>query len=299
MQTAPRPKTVVVIGNNITDTVLCVTQLPVDDKVYATSRQLYAGGQGANAATAMALLGVHVAYVGRFGDDDNGVLARASLSHIGIDLSYSVVVPAAQTANAVVIVNSSRHERTIVMHEDPRLAAHPLPTQAALNAADLLYLDGWQLDAALPAAQQAHRNGIPVVSDMEVANAGTRALLPFIHTLIAPARVIRELAQNSDLATAVRAIRHLGPQTVVATCGAEGSLGVDAHGIVQVDAIRCTVLDTTGAGDAYHAGFVVAMLADSTLPAAMRYASAIAAAKCGVSGPRLHAKVIYPPLTLT
>lgn len=289
--------TVLVIGNSIVDTLLQVPLIPIDDKIYASSKRLYAGGQGANATQAMALLGLKVFYAGRVGDDSEGELALKSLQAVGVDCAPSIVVKQVLTPTATVIVDTTNHQRTIIMYQDDRIDALKFKDlDQYLRQVDLLYLDGFQIDEAIVAAQQARVLGLPVVSDMEVFDAKRAQLLPWVTHLVAPERVIREIVpEASNLSEALNTLsQRPSLMAVVATCGADGSYGKEANQpLVHIPAIPCQVKDSTGAGDAYHAGFVAGLLHGKTLSACMQLGTQVAAIKCAIEGPRIRENVAY------
>jgi sugar/nucleoside kinase (ribokinase family) len=124
------------------------------------------------------------------------------------------------------------------------------------------------------------------MADAEDASSETAALLPHLTSLIAPREVILALGRSSDVVTAARTLFADGPAVVVATMGAQGAEGVTASGEHQrVPAVPCEVVDTTGAGDAFHAGYVAAALRGSRFAACIEFAARVAAAKCETSGP--------------
>jgi sugar/nucleoside kinase (ribokinase family) len=281
---------VLVVGNNTVDTVYRVPgAMGPDTKRQAEALAVYAGGQAANVAYALALLGLPVRYLGAFGDDDGSALSRRSLAEAGIGTSGCVVVPRCPVHHATVVVDTLTGSRSIVMFKDDRLRLDPAAvTPDLLDGAAVLYLDNHEERASIAAAGLAQQRGIPVVADLETLSGRTLPILAQVDTLIAPRDVLRELTGESDPERLVRAAQLLGPHTVVATAGVEGAFGVEATGgIVHVPSRPAELVDSTGAGDAFHAGYLAAFLAGAGFPARLRFGALVAAAKCGVGGPRL------------
>jgi sugar/nucleoside kinase (ribokinase family) len=82
-------------------------------------------------------------------------------------------------------------------------------------------------------------------------------------------------------------------KVAVATMGRKGSYGLDeSNNHYFAPAIQCRVVDTTGAGDAYHAGFLDAWSKGSNLSEAMKFATEVAAAKCQSAGPTVTSEVL-------
>lgn len=287
---------VLVVGNLIVDTVLRTAEVPRDGKVFIDSKASYVGGQAANGACALALLGLAPGFVTRVGNDAVGKAALDDLRAAGVDVDRSIMTDGADTMTATIIVDIKQNERTILMHRDVRLAARrPITAadagwiEAATDHCDLVYLDGYHLDIALPIAEAARRKGKPVLSDLEQVNADTPALLERADILIAPQAVIHQLTHIADPGSAVAALLNRGMTTVIATNGAQGSCGIsrDTPRPVHVPAALCTPVDTTGAGDAFHAGYIAGLLQGLALEAAMHLASNVAAAACETPGPRV------------
>ena len=85
----------------------------------------------------------------------------------------------------------------------------------------------------------------------------------------------------------LRAMRAEGPRTAVVTMGAAGAAALDnASRLLTIPAHRVRVVDTTGAGDAYHGAFAFGMLHRRSLRWTMRFASVVAALKCRSLGGR-------------
>jgi sulfofructose kinase len=286
------PGPVLVLGNNTVDLVFRMPgTFPRDGKVQAESLTVTAGGQAANVAHALALLGVPVRYVGAFGDDDDSALSRRSLEDVGVDTSRCVPVAGCPAHRAAVLVDTRAGGRSIVMYKDSRLELAPeVITPDLMGGVRLVYLDNHEPRASAVAARLARARGIPVVADLESVSDLAVAVLADVDVLIAPAEVLSALTGEHDVVPMLRAVQRFGPRTVVATAGPRGADGVGAVGPpTHVPGRSCTVVDSTGAGDAFHAGYIAALLRGADFRARLEFATAVAARKCGVAGPRLTA----------
>ncbi|WP_372424447.1 carbohydrate kinase family protein [Salinarimonas chemoclinalis] len=283
---------VLVVGNNIADEVLVVDGLALDEKVFCEEWSLHAGGQAANAAATLARLRVPTRFLGRFGDDEAGRFTRAAMAADGIDTRASPTLPA-RTIAASVIVDRASGQRTIVMRRDPALLAAPLPTgEDLLAGVAVLYGDGYERDAFTRLAALARARGLAVVCDLETRDPEDARLLDLVTDLIAPAAVLCAMAGTDEPEDAVRTLAARGPRVVVATMGPAGAIGAEGERIVRTPAAPCTVVDTTGAGDAFHAGYVAALLEGLDLAGRMARAAAVAAVKCGHPGPQAPAAAL-------
>ena len=295
MRTRTDTVDVVVIGFNTMDLVFTGTEaLRPDQKIYADSLVQFAGGQSCNVAVGLAGLGVRVSYLGMFGDDAWGEQARGSLTSVGVDVDSSTVVPGCPNHVAVVAVDSTSGTRSIVMCKDPRLTPPPdLVGAEALAGARALYTDGHEHELSLAAAESATAMGVRVFADMEVVPPDPGRLLRHVHELVAPLEVILTLGGTDDEAKALQAVRSRGPEVVVATKGGAGCCGLDEEGrYFTLAAHPVVVRDTTGAGDAFHAGFVAARLDGDPIRSAVALGNRVGALKCGYPGPRVPADAL-------
>ena len=89
----------------------------------------------------------------------------------------------------------------------------------------------------------------------------------------------RELAQS---------LLNMGPETILFTLGAEGSIGADSHQAVDCPGIQVQVADTTGAGDTFHAAFLASYLRGQDLKHSLPFANAAGALSVTAVGPRGH-----------
>jgi sugar/nucleoside kinase (ribokinase family) len=111
---------------------------------------------------------------------------------------------------------------------------------------------------------------------------GSRELSKFVNILIASETFASPLVgRDAPHDIALHALRALGPEQVVITLGASGSIGLNNQGvIVRQKAFPVSAVDTTGAGDVYHGGYIYGLLQGWDMGECMRFASATAALKC-------------------
>ena len=247
------------------------------------------GGQAATAMTACARLGWRARYVGRFGDDARGHVARASLAEEGVDLSACESVSAPQPFS-LILVDGDGH-RTVLWSRAPALnmAAGDVPS-AAVASGRVLLVDCHQTAAATRAAACARQSGVPTMIDVERVRPGIAALLAEID-LIVTARTFPEAFTGiSGVGSALAALaRRFGPALVCATLGSEGSLAIVEGKEIHSPGFQVPVVDTTGAGDVFRGGFIAGWLAAGPRAQAehvLDYANAVAALKCRALGAR-------------
>lgn len=291
MTGAGRPGKVICLGINNVDLIygLKLSELGPDTKIMTRAATTLIGGQCVNAAATLAGLGLDVAYVGTCGSDGNGDLVRRFLMERGIDASGCIVAEGMPNTTALIFVDEASGERCIVVTTPEGYPSHPgLADEALWRAGVYLYLDGNEIEAALRMAAEARRRGIPTLADVESLNERTRALIATVDTAIVPLGVGAALAGTADHLAMLEALRAAGPSRAAVTLGPDGAVGIDADGrIHRVPAVAVTAIDTTGAGDAFHAGFLFADVSGASFADALSFGALVAAEKCRVPGPSL------------
>ena len=286
----PQGFDVVGFGLNTIDLIAVVGRYPVpDSKQPLTDFVERPGGQAATAMTACARLGWRARYVGRFGDDARGRLARASLRDEGVDLSACEEVSAPQPFSLVLVDGDGR--RKVMWSRAPGLNMAAVDVDpGAVTAGRVLLVDCHQTAAATRAAACARRSGVPTMVDVEVVRPGTEDLLTQIDLVITARSFPEAFTGVSGLGAALAALaRQFQPALVCATLGPEGSLALVGGVEIHTPGFRLPVVDSTGAGDVFSGGFIAGWLraqARTPVEEVLRYANAVAALKCRALGAR-------------
>jgi sulfofructose kinase len=263
------------LGNSCLDTLLALDRMPrPGQKVRVLGRAEQPGGQAAGAMVGCARLGLGARFLLRTGADLAGERQRAALAAEGIDLRWAKVVPGAPSAHAFVLT-AAGGERVVLWRTPPELEVRAGEIETAMFAGvAALFFDGKDGEACLKAAQMARDMGIPVVADLDCRYPHTPALLPWIDHLVVPEEFA---AEGLPLPGA--------GQTFVVTRSARGAEAWTRDGPrIAAPALPVHAVDTTGAGDAFHAAYLVALLEGQTLPDRLVFANAAAALACTAWG---------------
>jgi len=289
--TAARPFDVVGLGENSIDLVAVVADYPTSNTKQRLQRfARHPGGQIATALAACARLGWRASYIGRFGDDELGRQARASLIAVGVDTESAPSVPGTTNQFAVILVDARTGERTVLWDRHPALAMEPADVSArAVTAGRVLMLDCVDTAASTQAARIARQAGIPTVLDVEKVRPGVIDLLQQIDAIIAAQDFPTALTGHEDLGRALDALaRESNAPFVCVTLGAEGSLARCGGREIRTPAFPVDCVDSTGAGDVFRAAFVAGCLRgpEGDLEDVLTYANAAAALNCRALGAR-------------
>ncbi len=251
-------------------------------KTPAKSYRMIAGGMAANAAMAMARLGAPVRLLGRVGDDEAGGFVRQAVRDCGVDAMLETVAQAYTSVSSVVVDASG--ERQIFNHRGDALAkAHGLDTAQLEGALAVLADPRWG-DGALAALHWARQQGVLGILDADVAPREVlQKLVPAAQWAVFSEPGLHSYAPHcASLADALQQALAAGAQVAMVTLGERGVVWTRGQGLHSVPAFTVKAVDTTGAGDVFHAALTMAltqMPADDE-QAAIRFACAAAALKC-------------------
>ena len=278
-------------GLNAVDHLIVVPEYPqFDTKTRLTEHKESAGGQTATAMVALRRLGMKTAYAGRFGSDDAGKFGRESLVTEGVNVDHAETIDGATNQVAFIIIDERSGERTIIWDRDERLsyAADEAPIELA-SRGRVLHLDAHDPPACVAMARAARNAGAIVTADIDNIYEGLPELLPLIDVLITSSEFPHRLNGLSDLNESLIEIKsHYGCAIVGATLGARGALVYCEGRFIESPAFAVPggCRDTTGAGDAFHAGFIYGMLRGEDIEACLKIGNAVAALKCRALGGR-------------
>ena len=276
--------TILVLGYNALDvTVPVAGQALPDSKCEVPAIRLGGGGPGATAAVTLARLGARVRLVTVLGDDLGAGIQRAELAAAGVDLSRAVTVAGHATPRAVILVDAAAGTRTIYWSRGDLPALDPAAVDPDwLVGCDLLYCDGHEPTAAARLAAVARGRGLPVVLDAGGVRPGSRELVARCTDVISSETFAPQLTGRTSPREALIALRALGPARVAMTFGAAGVLALPEAGdhLFHVPAFNVPVRDTTGAGDAFHAGYAFARARGDGWPESLELGAAVAALGC-------------------
>lgn len=275
------------VGLNATDTLIAVPQFPVrGSKVECPSVTVMPGGQVASAVIACQLWGLRTRYVGKLGDDPAAALHLDQFAKFGVDAQI-ITAPGCTSHQSFIIVDPSG-ERTVMRRQDPNLVLRPaeLNRDWIVNARALL-VDGYDTAAATTAAKWAREAGIPVIADFDEAYPGIEDLTKNVDYLIVSRDFPQKICGERDLKKSLLVLQHrFRCHVTAATLGSGGVLAWDGEQFHHACAYRVSTVDTTGAGDIFHAGFIYGLLQDWPLQHQLDFACAAAALNCTGQGAR-------------
>ena len=262
--------TLVVLGDLMVDVVTRTSGPLARGSDTPAQVSMGGGGSGANVAAWAAWLGAPVALVCRVGDDHRGQRAVAELREAGVDV-HATVDRERPTGTCVVLVEPGG-ERTML--PDPGANDGPLgpvPAGRHLHVVGYALLRDGPRESALAAIEQARATGMTVSVDPSSWALLYPDAIPAVDLMLPN-------EQEAELAG-------IAPE-VVTKLGSGGARWSDGFDTIAVPAEPVDVVDTTGAGDAFAAGFLTARFDGADPRAALEAGCRVAARAVAQVGAR-------------
>lgn len=280
---------IVGIGANVFDTLYNISTYPKEDtKMRADSSKVSGGGPVATGLVAAQKLGVQTAYIGNLSDDSGGVFLKSDFQKYGVDTSYINICAGYRSFTSVLWLCGDSATRTCVFDKGnlPPLELDEAQTEI-IKQADILMVDGNEMDAAVEAAGIAKSAGTKVLYDCGGLYDNVERLLALTDIMIPS----KEFALGiTGLGTPNEAAKKLykdyNPEVVVITCGKRGGLLYDGDEIDYYHAFPVKVADSNGSGDVFHGAFAAGIVKGYDFHKCCRFASAVSAIKCTGIGAR-------------
>lgn len=289
-----KPFDLVVVGDINADLVLSGDVTPVFGQVekLLDDASLVIGGSATIFACGAARLGLRVAFVGKVGDDVFGHFMLDALNRRGIDTAGVVRDPVVKTGLTVIL--SRGHDRAMLTfagtigalrHDEIDLEIFELARHVHMGSYFLL-------ERLLPDVPrlfaEARRRGLTVSLDTnydpaERWDSGIEATLRHVDIFLPNETELTRITRTQDWRAGLAKAAQTVP-TVVAKLGGEGAAVQQGNKLVYQPVLPVAVVDTTGAGDSFDAGFVYGHLAGWSLERTLGMAMACGASSTQAAG---------------
>jgi sugar/nucleoside kinase (ribokinase family) len=272
---------IVVVGDIAVDIVSTLRTPLVRGSDAAAEISLMPGGSGANVAVWLARLGQRATFIGRIGDDMFGRWLRDDLVAEGV--APALVVDSTRRTGVIQVLVEPDGERTMAPDRGANAAwTRAEVSETLITGADLLHVVGYVLldrasqPGALTAMAYARKHGVPVSLDPSshapLLSLGADAFWDLVGTvdLLLPNRhEAHALSGSRGPTDALLALRkHAG--TVVIKLDQEGCIALEGDRVERIPTPTIPIINATGAGDAFDAGFLKAWRLGRGVQAACR-----------------------------
>ena len=276
--------------------------VPEDGKTMAKMYEYHPGGVAGNVITQLARLGCSAGWFGKIGDDDSGKILLDEFRKLSIATEHVEIIKGKNSMFCWILVDEDGN-RSITMF--PNVLNELTPEDVRNKHADIirnakiLMVEACVMPLApmLEAMRIANEAGVRVVFDMDVTlsdikrtDMGTEDEL---HEAISRADVFipckaaaQELLGTADIKNEVRFLQAEDSKIVAVTLGDNGCVIYANNRTYEVPGYEVEVVDTTGAGDAFHGGFVYGLLNNFSIEATGAFANACGAFCCTGIGAR-------------
>ena len=280
---------IVGIGANVFDTLYNIPTYPTEDtKMRATACKTAGGGPVATGLVAAQKLGEDTAYIGVLSDDNGGRFLKADFEKYGVKTDLIEVKSGYRSFASVLWLCTDTASRTCVFDKGdlPPLVLTDEQKQGVRDA-EILMVDGNEMDAAVDAAAIARDSGTKVLYDCGGLYEGVERLLALTDIMIPS----EEFALgHTGCATAAEAAKNLfdlySPEIVVITQGKRGGIIYDGEKVTEYPIYPADVVDSNGSGDVFHGAFAAALVKGFDYLKCCHFSSAVSALKCTGIGAR-------------
>ncbi len=283
-----KPFDVVGMGLNSVDFLCVVPEFPAaNSKMQMLQFSKQGGGQVATAMVALSRWGVKTKYIGKIGEDELGRFSLDSIRQEGVDISSVTIEPHATNQFAMIIVDGSTGERTILWNRDERLMYRDGELRKEeVCSGKFLHLDGHDIHAALQCARWAREEGIRTIVDLDKVESLTSELIKQINFIITSSRFPMMYTGISDQKKALLELQKYTSGFLCSTLGDNGAMALVNGEFLLIEGHKMKAVDTTGAGDVFHSAFIYGLLQNWKAEEILRFANAAAALKCKELGGR-------------
>jgi len=278
---------VLCVGHASFDITMTATHHPAsDEKMLADALMLGGGGPAANAAVQVTRLGGSAAFCGYLGHDLFGEEHESELAHEGVDTG--LIVRGGYASPISQILAKPDGSRSVVNFKGntPWLAADAVDIRRIEALAPRVILfDGHEPLISTPICQWARDNRIPTVLDAGSLHRGTRELSSLVDYLVCSEKFARQYSGEDEAHACLNELASIAGHVVI-TLGEHGLIWQrhEQTGVMQATTIEA--VDSTGAGDAFHGAFALAVAREMDWRDALRFASAAGALACTRLGAR-------------
>lgn len=281
-------KPIVVVGSINLDLAVRAPRIPCPgETILGTDFGVFPGGKGANQAAASARLGYPTFMIGHLGDDRFADTLQDALSSAGVHAHAVTRVPGPSGVAVIVAAESGENSIVVAPGANQCLTPRDLDAFAPLIESAAVVLTQLEIppETTEALARLTSRAGIPLILDPAPARALPSHVLAAVEWITPNESEAQFLSGrtavprcHAELCELSECLLTLGPRNVLLKLGERGAfLAAQDGSRIMIPPYPVVPLDTTAAGDAFNAGFAVALARGSCAPEAAQFASAVAA----------------------
>ncbi len=280
---------IVAIGACVMDTLYTVPHFPKEDtKLRALGSKPAGGGPAATGLVAARKLGASAAFLGVLADDSGGAFLKKDFEKYGVCTDLISTVPGCRSFSSVIWLNEETASRTCVFDKGDLPPLQLSDAQkAAIREAEVLMVDGNELDAAVEAAAIARESGTKVLYDCGGLYPNVERLLALTDIMIPSEEFALGHTGAADAESAAEILMEkYHPEVVVITQGKRGGMLYKGGALTRYPIYPAQVKDSNGSGDVFHGAFAAGVVRGFDFEKCCHFSSAVSALKCMGVGAR-------------
>ena len=280
---------IVGIGANVYDTLITTPFYPVEDtKLRASGVKECGGGPCGTGLVAAAKLGASAAYIGALAKDSGGEFLLADMKRFGMSTDFVDMVEGKSSFSSYIVLSEESASRTCVFNKE-NLPDFELDEKKAdaIRTAQVLMVDGNELENAVKGAKIARDSGCKVLYDAGGLYKNVEKLLPYADILIPTEEFALGHTGKTTAEDAAKCLfDKYSPEVVVITQGVKGGIIYDGKDIKSYPSFKVDAVDSNGAGDVFHGAFAFSVSMGYNYYKSCVFSSAVSALKCTKLGAR-------------
>ena len=254
----------------------------------ATASKTAGGGPVATGLVAASKLSESAAFIGVLSDDNGGKFLKEDFEKYGVDTSFIEVKSGYRSFASVLWLCADTTTRTCVFDKG-NLPALVLSDEQkkAIAEAEILMVDGNEMDAAVEAAGVARENKTKVLYDCGGLYEGVERLLKLTDIMIPSEEfALGHTGEKTAEAAAKKLFEMYSPEIIVITQGKKGGIMYDGKKVTPYPIYPAVVVDSNGSGDVFHGAFAAAVVKGFDFEKCCHFSSAVSGLKCTGVGAR-------------
>ena len=246
------------------DKIYRVDKIPGrDEEGFVKSLEMHPGGSAANTIVGLARLGIPTSFIGKIGSDEEGRILLTDFEREGVNTS-TIIRAEGRSGTAMIFVDEKGHRAILVDPGVNDTIAFEEINLDSIADAKLIHMNSFICKNGIDSFESQKRIAMETKAEisfdpgMPYIEKGLKKLEPIIKNsaVFMPNRSELEALMNLDFRDAAKEIISMGCKIVVVKMGEKGCYITDGEEEFEVKAFQTKAVDTTGAGDAFNAGFL-------------------------------------------
>ena len=277
-------KSISILGIYVADLIFFGDTVPVTgETILGKKYDIGPGGKGSNQAVAAAKAGAKTFFISKIGDDQFGTMAKKIYEDVGVDYSKVIISKEYSTGAAGILVNNKgQNAINVVPGAAGALTTEDIDAASSVIKESSIFLTQLEApkDVVYYALKIAKENNVTTVLNPAPASEIDKDIFPLIdyftpNEIEASFYVNYKVENEEDANKASLQLLKQGIKNVIITLGDKGAFFANDRENFHIKAMNlgAKVVDTTGAGDAFNAGFAVALAEDKNIKDSIKFAN--------------------------